>query len=213
MLQTQAKQAQSSKAALNGSTIPDSENLTDRIVLSPPASESQSKQIQHSPIADQRQRAFLEVWEHDVVKLKRLLERLSQGLTPPFPSRPQSAPSLSQVIDPYCLPDQSPGPNYQMLVLQHVEENSTCLWDALHEAMIDAGILQASDEDPAIMKQCMGHMKETRDEESKCGVVSKFKAEFASLTFKMKSGSEPLVIDVDSFYQVFVFVTMCSVAS
>lgn len=116
-------------------------------------------------------------------------------------------------IDPFCLPDQSIGPNEDMLVkyfdLQHVEANSACLWNALHGAMLDAEILQASDEDPEIMKESMLYMKERQDEEPEGSVVPKFKEEFSNLWFKMTSGdsgaqSSPL--DVNAFYQVLVFV-------
>ncbi len=67
--------------------------------------------------------------------------------------------------------------------------------------MIDAGILQVSDEDPEIMKQCLGYMKEDKDEESK---GRNFKKKFSALSFKMKCGSED-VVNVNSFYQVFCF--------
>ncbi len=137
--------------------------------------------------------AYLVFWHRSRNKLKSKIPIIS-----PEP----------QVIDPYCLPDQSSGPRDEMLVLHHVQANSTCLWDALHGALIDAEILQTSDEDPEIMKQCMGYMKETpqqQDEESEGSVVPKFKEEYRNLKFIMTDTLK----DVDSFYQVFVFVFCC----
>ena len=42
---------------------------------------------------------------------------------------------------------------------QPVKATNTCLWDALHEAMIDAGIFEEADEPPKIKDMCFAYMK------------------------------------------------------
>jgi hypothetical protein len=155
----------------------------------------------------------------DIKVLKRcLFANILRGL---MAAAEHSSPCVSESdsleIDLYCLPVQSTAPKLRedMLVkyfdLQHVEANSACLWNALHGAMLDAEILQASDEDPDIMKLCLLYMKEQpvknrQDEESEGSMVPKFKEEFRNLLFKTKSGAQSTSLDINAFYKVSVFV-------
>jgi hypothetical protein len=129
-----------------------------------------------------------------------------------LPEAPQTdSGRLENQIDLYRLPIQLTAPRLgkdmfdKYFDLQHVEANSACLWNALHGAMLDAEILQVSDEDPDIMTLCMKYMKMDEDPERSV-VVTKFKDEFINLQFKMTSSSQSSPLDVNAFYQVLIFV-------
>jgi hypothetical protein len=88
------------------------------------------------------------------------------------------------------------------LNLQPVKATDSCLWDALHEAMIDAGILGESDELPSIKETCFAYLysrdpKQRKPELNFIKNVSKF-------SFKQhKHDAAPQEKDIKQYQQAY----------